>query len=106
MDSNLIMTKGDTMSFGLQFINQPVELSEAFFSVKRNYDDADYVFQKTLGNGISKISDNQYEVRVAPEDTDDLDAGYYYYDFQVGANGDKFTFLRGMLTLLPEVTEE
>ena len=106
MDTNLIVTKGDTISFGLQFIEEPVDLSEAFFSVKKNYDDAEYVFQKTLNDGISKISDNQYDVRIAPEDTADLDAGNYYYDFQVGANGDKFTFLRGMLTLQPEVTND
>lgn len=43
-------------------------------------------------------------VRIAPEDTQNLSPGQYYYDLEVGANGDVFTILRGILTLVPEIT--
>lgn len=104
MFTNLTMFRGDTASFGLEFKDVDVELTSAYLSCKQNYDDEQYVFQKSLGDGISRVGNRQYTVRVAPEDTQDVAVGDYVYDFQVEANGDKFTLLAGVLRLLDDTS--
>lgn len=100
------MVRGDTLSFGLDFENLDQDLTSAFFSVKVNATDDDYVFQKSLNDGIEKVNDNEYIVRVAPEDTAELEAGNYHFDLQIEANGDVFTIMIGILVLEQDVTWE
>ena len=99
---NLEMTKGDTLSFGVEIIDLGQEIEEAYFTVKNNYDD-DPLFQKSLGNGIQldtvEGENYTYIVRVAPEDTENLEPKKYYYDFEIRLNGDVFTILKGILDL-------
>lgn len=105
---NLTMVKGDTKSFGFELSDDQsgsITLNTAYFSCKKNYEDADYVFQKSLNNGITSVGNNQFVVRVAPEDTQLLDPGQYYYDLQIGVNSDIYTIVRGILEIVPEVTE-
>jgi hypothetical protein len=64
------------------------------------------LIHKDLSDGISKTEDYKYIVRLAPEDTADLDAGYYHFDMQVGVNTDIFTIMLGILVLEQGVTEE
>ena len=104
MEHNIVMVRGDTLSFGMEFEGLDQDLTSAYFSCKKSYSDASYAFQKSLGSGITKVETGKYSVRVAPSDTSALDAGNYFYDLQVSANSDVFTILRGMLTILPEVT--
>lgn len=108
-DRYITMVKGDTLAFGVELIDQfeqPIDIDDAVFVAKKNYTDAEAVFEKTLGNGIEKISDGVYTVRVAPEDTADNEAGRYYYGFRVMLNGDVFTIMRGIIELEPEVLAE
>jgi hypothetical protein len=108
-DRYITMVKGDTLAFGVELIDQfeqPIDIDDAVFVAKKNYTDADAVFEKTLGDGIEKISDGVYTVRVAPEDTADNEAGRYYYGFRVMLNGDVFTIMRGIIELEPEVLAE
>ena len=108
--TNLEMIKGDTLSFAveIEFDDKPQELEKAFFTCKKNLDDGDVVFQKTLGNGItfSKQERNKiyYVVRISPEDTKDIEAGHYFYDMQIELNGDAFTILNGALKIERDVT--
>lgn len=100
---NIEYTKGDTLSFGVEIYNLGKNLDSAFFTCKRNYDDEIVLFQKTLGNGITLDSVENgnyfYKVRIAPIDTELLELGKYYYDFQIHVNNDVFTILKGVLTL-------
>lgn len=108
-DRYITMVKGDTLAFGVELIDQfeqPIDIDDAVFVAKKNYTDAEAVFEKTLGDGIEKISDGVYSVRVAPEDTADNEAGRYYYGFRVMLNGDVFTIMRGIIELEPEVLAE
>lgn len=98
------MVKGDTLAFNMEFTGLEQDLSSAYFTAKQSYDSQDNVFQKSLGNGISKVSDGVYAVRLAPADTATVQAGKYYYDLQVGVNGDIFTILYGIINLYPDVT--
>ncbi len=107
---NLEMTKGDTLSFGVQIYKLGQDLETAYFTVKRNYDDDQYILQKALNNGITighiDGEDYYYVVRVAPEDTEGLEVGKYYYDLQIALNQDVFTILKGIFTIDFEVTRE
>ena len=108
--TNLEMIKGDTLSFAveIEFDDKPQELEKAFFTCKNNLDDDDVVFQKTLEDGISfrKQERNKmyYVVRIAPEDTKDIESGHYFYDMQIELNGDVFTIMTGTLKVLHRIT--
>ena len=108
-DLNLEVTRGDTFSFGVEIDSLGQELESAYFTCKNNYDDENYLFQKNLNNGITldKVEGGNYfyKVRVAPQDTISLEAGTYYYDFQIEVNDDIFTILKGVLTLSFDVTK-
>ena len=105
-NTNLSMTRGDTLAFGVEIGGLNQDLSTAYFSCKRELSDETYAFQKTLTNGISKVETGKYRIRVAPADTANLELGDYYYDLQIGVNSDIFTILRGRLKIMYEVTEE
>ena len=64
----------------------------------------DIVFQKSLDDGITKQGTGVYLVRISPEDTQEIDAGEYYYDLVIGVNGDVFTILKGILVIEHDVT--
>lgn len=109
--TNLEMIKGDTLSFAveIEFDDKPQELEKALFTCKKNLDDGDVVFQKTLENGISfrkqERSKMYYVVRIAPEDTKDIETGHYFYDMQIEINGDVFTILTGALKVRYGITD-
>lgn len=103
-DTNISMTRGDTMSFGIQYEGTDQDLSDAFFTMKNDMDEVTPVLQKTLNHGISKVGTGQYVVRLAPSDTANLEPGYYYYDCEIRINGDRFTIMKGMLTLESDCT--
>lgn len=98
------MVKGDTLSFGIEIERLDKDLDSAYFSCKKNYVDGTYAFQKTLNNGITKLETGQYVVRVAPEDTKDIEAGKYFFDMQIGVNSDIFTILKGIIEIEQEIT--
>lgn len=102
-DLNLEMTRGDTLSFGVSIVDLGQLLDSAYFTVKNNFDDEDFIFQKTLENGIEldhiEGEDYYYKVRIAPDDTSNLEPKKYYYDFEINVNGDTFTLLKGLLDI-------
>lgn len=102
-DRYVTMARGDTMSFGMEIEGLDQDLDTAYLTCRHSYTEAP-VFQKSLGDGITKTGTGQYVVRIAPEDTEGLEAGKYYYDLEIGANGDKFTILKGILELEQDVT--
>lgn len=100
---NIKMVKGDTESFGFE-IEGIENLDAAYFSCKRNSQDENYLFQKSLNSGITQRVENQYVVRIEPDDTALLEPGQYWYDLEISKNDDVFTIFRGVLELLPEIT--
>lgn len=98
------MMRGDTFYLSIEFDELDSDLSAAYFTVKHSRYDENVVFQKTLSDGISKVSDTEYLIRVAPEDTEDIDAGQYDYDVEVTVNGDKETVAIGVLDIFQDVT--
>ena len=43
-------------------------------------------------------------VRVAPEDTQEIEAGRYFYDYQIGIGEDRYTLMKGVLTIEQDVS--
>ena len=110
IDRNITMVRGDTLAFGVQLDGLTQQLDSAFFSCKIDPEEIEYVFQKSLRNGIELVEIGEdaiyYRFRVAPEDTYDLNEGKYYYDAQIGVNGDIFTILKGVLVIQDDITRE
>ena len=109
MDYPISMVRGDTLAFGIELYDElgnlfTQDLDTAYLSCRKNYEAREYVFRKALNEGISKVATGQYVVRVAPEDTVNVIPGKYYYDLELGVNGDIFTFLKGVLDIEHDVT--
>ena len=105
-ESNITMVKGDTLSFGIEIDGLDGQsLESAFFTCKAVPTSDDVIFQKSLGDGITDNGDGTYVVRVSPADTENVTAGAYYYDCQIGINEDVYTILIGLLTILQDVTD-
>lgn len=104
-ETNLQMVTGDTLAFGVEIEGLTQDLEEAYFSAKVDPESEEYIFSKTLQNGITKVDTGKYRVRVAPEDTADVQAGTYYYDLRIGINSDIYTIMRGKLKMVFDVTE-
>ncbi len=97
---NITMFRGDTLCFNAEVFDtdgDPVILDSASFTCKKSVT-SDNTFKKSLNNGITQ-TDSIITVRVAPEDTKDVEAGNYYYDFEIGVGDDVFTIMSGMLTI-------
>lgn len=101
---NISMVRGDTLAFGFE-VDGVDQIDSAFFSCKINADDENYIFQKSLDEGISEVRTGQYRVRVAPEDTEGIEAGSYYYDLEIGANDDIYTIMKGRLKIEQDITK-
>lgn len=108
---NIAMVKNDTLSFGFQvkgFEGQTP--TEIYFTVKDNPSDTDYLFQRTIGNGINLVSYDPesdtltYTVRIDPRNTLNVNIGRYFYDLEIHTNRDTFTLLKGIFTIDWEVT--
>lgn len=107
-NQNISMIRGDTLAFGFEIDGSNQELDTAYFTCKSDINNIEPLFQKSLNDGIEIASTTNnsisYRVRVAPEDTYNLEAGNYNYDLQIGLNGDIYTILIGILSLNEDVT--
>lgn len=94
--------KGDTFSSALVIENLEQDLDTAYFTCRDSLNDnSEVLFVKSLDNGITEVeydAENdirKYAIRVAPEDTENLQSGTYYYDLELGVNSDIFTIMKG-----------
>lgn len=111
MKPNFEMIRGDTLSFAfeVEFDEAPQKLEKVDFTCKTNFDDDNALIHKELEKGINFAKQDgtklYYIVRIAPEDTKNLETGMYYYDLQIELNGDVFTILNGALKIESDVTK-
>ena len=104
---NLEMVKGDTFKFELYLPEETfVNVTGIYFTMKRKGSDSVYLFQERFGHGVEYVAVGTWRIRVAPEDTNDIDAGTYDYDLCVCSDNDVYTILIGKMKLLQDVTEE
>ena len=77
---------------------------EIYFTVKKNYIDYNFRFQKKLSTGgIVSDGNGHYTLFILPEDTNDLPFGDYACDIELKKDDYKRTFV-GTLRLNKEVT--
>lgn len=100
------MIRGDTLSFDVVMSGIDTSSVESLYlSAKRNRSDTEYVFQKSLSDGIT-LTEGRYRIRVAPEDTENIDPGRYPYDLEVTISGDVYTLMQGKINVQEDVTRE
>lgn len=113
INQNIDMVRGDTLAFnfvlgGLGSLAAYNALNIAF-SVSEHYNEP-IIIQSSKGDGISLLSYDTkkdeaiYSVFVAPGKTVDAEIGRYYYDLQIKDTSNTVTLMRGILTLLYDVT--
>lgn len=106
---NLKIMRGDTYTIGIRIKGLGQVPDSVYFSCKRNFEDQEYLFQKSLSDGISveNLQDSiRYAVKIAPNDTKNaLAPQRYQYDLEATINGDVVTLLTGRLELVPDVTK-
>lgn len=88
-------------SSGTAYATAPDEI---YFTVKRNANDHDYLFQKRINEGIVLIEPGKYQLVILPEDTDPLKFGTYDFDFEIVKEGEIKQTFDGTLVLAKEVT--
>lgn len=101
---NFKLVRGDTLVFSFQVTGLSSPISSVTFSCKGTVKDEAYLFQKTLDDGIEVSEDGIYTVRIAPEDTANLNARRYAYDLEITIDQDVYTPMLGDLDLIADVT--
>lgn len=97
---NITMTRGDTVAFNCQVFDmdgEPMDVDSATFTCKKRLT-GEPIFQKSIGAGIN-MQDGMMTIRIAPEDTREVDEGIYFYDFQIGLGNDIYTIKKGSFTI-------
>lgn len=74
--------KGDTFSFTVTFKNLTQDLDTFTFGVKSSYNDVDFLIEKTLDDGITKIDTGKYKIDFSATESDSLEPDQYIYDLR------------------------
>lgn len=111
--NNIRTIKGDTFTNAIVIEGLGQVPESIYFTCRDSLnDDSNILFEKSLNNGITQVSYDEakdirtYIVRLAPNDTRNLQAGTYYYDEQIAVNGDVITIMKGRLILEQDVTRK
>lgn len=97
--------QGDEFSFTVTFKNLQEDLTTFRMGVKKEYTDNSMLIEKSLGNGISKISTGKYRVDFTPSETGALTPDFYVYDLRMTIGSTVFTPLYGYLNIQETVFE-
>ena len=97
--------QGDEFSFTITFKNLQEDLTTFRMGVKKEYTDTSMLIEKSLGNGITKISNGKYRVDFTPLETVDLSPDFYVYDLRMTIGSTVFTPLYGYLNVQETVFE-
>lgn len=91
--------RGDTFCFTITFKNLTEDLDTFVFGLKEDYNDETYVIEKSLGDGIDKISAGKYRVTFSAEESADLEPNQYIYDLRFTLDDIVNTPLSGYLII-------
>ena len=97
--------KGDEFSFTVTFKNLSEDLTTFTMGVKANYEDANMLITKTIGNGITKIENGKYQIDFTPTETGALSPNIYVYDLRMTLGSVVYTPLYGYLNIQETVFE-
>jgi hypothetical protein len=102
------LTRGDSapLKFQRKDANgDPILIAPAqmYFTVKKDWNQTDYVFQKTLAD-MTMSEDGYWHFVIEPSDTAVLPIGNYVFDIEVTVEGNVHTIAKGTLKLTAEAT--
>lgn len=97
--------QGDQFSFTVTFKNLQEDLTTFKLGVKREYQDEELLVEKSLGNGITKISTGKYRIDFTPAETQALTPNFYVYDLRMTLGSTVFTPLYGYINIQETVFE-
>ena len=97
--------QGDQFSFTVTFKNLQEDFTTFTLGVKKDYNDADMLVEKSLGNGITKIATGKYRVDFTPSETQALSPNFYVYDLRMSIGSMVYTPLYGYLNVQETVFE-
>lgn len=101
--------RGDTCEKMINISGWDKEITEMYFTMKKEEKDKDIVLQKTLENGITKVTDDEtesYLLVINATDTDDLLTDYgYVFDIEIVSGSIKRTIVKGTITLTTDITQ-
>ena len=90
-------------------VNWNKEITQIYFTIKKEEKDKNAVLQKKLNSGITKISEKDgktsFLLTINATDTDDFETNYdYWCDIKILSNNIKKTIAKGTLTLDTDIT--
>ena len=97
--------QGDEFTFTVTFKNLQDDLTTFTMGIKKEYTDDTILIQKSLGDGITKISTGKYRVDFLPSETGALTPDFYVYDLRMTIGSTVFTPLYGYLNIQETVFE-
>ena len=107
---DIMMIRGDTVVINIVSEQLANDLTAAYFSCKKKKSDESYIFQKTLNNGIEKVTvdtGRKYSITISPSDTSGItEDGDYYYDIQLELGNYKRTPYFGTLSIVNDITKD
>ena len=74
--------RGSTFSFIVTFKNLDQDVTTMNFGVKEEYSDESMSINKSIGDGITKITTGKYKIDFSSSDILGLDASMYVYDLR------------------------
>lgn len=104
------MPRGDIRQVSFVVTGDPeivssITFDEIYFTVKKSFRNAEFLFQKKLSDGsIEKIGDCSYMFTIESSDTDNLSIGSYVFDIELISGSDIKQTSVGTLELTNEVT--
>ena len=112
MGTDIEMPRGDLRQIAFTVHSADSENSivtdfdEIYFTVKKNYTDKVFLFQKKLTTGDIELTESgDFQFTIQPEDTDKMAFGQYVFDVEViRGNEIKQTLIVGYIRLTEEVT--
>ncbi len=99
------MVRGDTEAFTVSIPDiEPEALTGLTLTLRKAAGSDPIAAQVSLGDGVTYEGDNVWMVRIAPEKTENLEAGRYRYDLELRFGEDVYTALIGRMRLVQDVT--
>ena len=107
--NDITHVRGDTFANTIDIEGLGQAPDSIVFTCKDSLNDnGNVLFSKSIGSGITLIKEDtnedfrKYALRIAPEDTENLQSGTFYYDLRVSANSDTFTIMKGKFIIIQE----
>jgi len=100
----LKMVRGDSQKIGVKVRNLHEAPTAIVFSLKKSVSHNDYIFQKTLDNGIAEEGEGRYIIKINPADTEQLAPASYQFDLEMTFGEDVITLVIGTLEIIADVT--